>query len=232
MTGAASVQPVSPGYRRAQPADEPGYPPIDFIRGDDEEEDEEPPRKRVAAAAVAEDAELEDLNFLRDARRKAFWSSRPVRRSLVGTAILLTAALGLQFAVHDRDRLAATRPHLRPWLEALCRPLGCSIAAPRRIDAIVIESSGFTQLRGDAFRLSFTLKNQARQPVAVPSLELTLTDTQDQAVVRRVLTPRELGAPADTIAAASEWSAQLALALEANGSAARISGYRLLAFYP
>jgi predicted Zn finger-like uncharacterized protein len=226
----AETQPVAPGYLRAQAAEEPGYPPIDFVRSDDEEE--RLPVVKRGRAAVDEDDGLEDLTFVRDARRKEFWQRTSVRLSLVLASVALLAMLALQYAVHHRDRLAAVKPQLRPWLERLCRPPGCAIAAPRRIEAIVIENSGFTRLRPDTFRLSFTLKNQAPQPVAVPALELTLTDTQDQALVRRVLTPREMGAPADTIAAASEWSAQLALALEANDSTARISGYRLLAFYP
>ena len=54
----------------------------------------------------------------------------------------------------------------------------------------------------------------------MPAMELTLTDAQDQPLVRRVLMPAELGAAPGVIAAASEWSGSLALAVAANGTRA------------
>ncbi len=176
--------------------------------------------------------ELHDLSFVRDARSQEFWRRPTVRAFLVmllaGLAVLLAAQIG----VHDRDRLAATYPALRPWLAGLCGPLNCTISPPRQIDTLIIDSSSFNKLRSDAYRLNFTVKNQAPMPVAMPALELTLTDVQDQPVVRRVLTPADLGATAGVIAPAAEWSGSVALALADNGSGARIAGYRLLAFYP
>lgn len=178
------------------------------------------------------DDEVEDLSFVRQARRKAFWSRPSTRLGLLLGALGLAALLGLQYTVQERHRLAAVNPNLKPWLEALCVPLACAIGPPQRIEAILIDNSGFTRLRPDAYRLSFSLRNQSDQPVAVPSLQLTLTDTQDQAVLQRVLTPQELGAPSPTIAPASEFAASVALAVDAAAGAGRIAGYRLLAFYP
>ena len=68
--------------------------------------------------------------------------------------------------------------------------------------------------------------------MALPALELTLTDGQDQPIVRRVLLPGDLAPNPGVIGPAAEWSGSLALAIAANGSNARIAGYRLLAFYP
>ena len=178
-----------------------------------------------------EDADPGDLSFVRQARRSAFWR-KPGTRALLSLAVLaLAGLLFAQYAVHERDRLAATDPSWRPWLRALCAPLDCTLQPPRRIESILIDNSGFTRLRPDAYRLSFSLRNQSAQPVAVPALQLTLTDTSDQPVLQRVFTPRELGAAADTIAPSSEFSASLALAVD-NAGASRIAGYRLLAFYP
>jgi hypothetical protein len=96
---------------------------------------------------------------------------------------------------------------------------------------VVIETSGFNRLRDDTYRLSFTLRNTAPVPVAAPAIELTLTDSQDQTIARRVLTPAELGANAAVIPATSDWSRSLGIALGTTGGA-RVAGYRLLAFYP
>ena len=95
----------------------------------------------------------------------------------------------------------------------------CTVRPPRQIDSLAIDSSAFNKLRGDAYRLSVTLKNQASTEVAMPALELTLTDAQDQAVVRRVLMPAELGAHPGVIAAGSEWSGSVALAVAPSGAA-------------
>ncbi|MDB5872252.1 MAG: hypothetical protein JWQ07_1694 [Ramlibacter sp.] len=189
---------------------------------------------RAPRSGLAHDPEpdLHDLSFVRQARRQAFWRGPGVRAILLLLLLALGSLLALQVAVHDRDRLAAAEPQLRPWLVWLCGPLSCRIAPARQIDAIAIETSSFNKLRGDAYRLNFTLKNQAAMEVATPALELTLTDAQDQPLVRRVLLPGELGALPGVIGAASELSASLALAVAANGSNARIAGYRLLAFYP
>lgn len=176
------------------------------------------------------DADL-DVSFVRQARRKAFWRRPGVRILLSLVGLLLGAALLLQAAWHDRDRLALAQPGLKPALEQMCELLQCQLGAPRQIEALVIESSGFNRLRSDTYRLSFSLRNSAPTAVALPLMELTLTDTQDQPVARRVLTPAELGAPEPVIAATGEWSANVGLAVSLNGGA-RIAGYRLLAFYP
>jgi predicted Zn finger-like uncharacterized protein len=205
--------------------------PFELRRQDDAPEPSRPARFEPISQLEPE-PELHDLSFVRQARRQAFWRSRGVRAALVALLFLLAGLLALQVGVHDRDRLAATDPSLRPHLGRLCELLDCRIAPPRQIDAIAIDSSTFNKLRGDAYRLNFTLKNQAGMPVAMPALELTLTDGQDQPIVRRVLLPADLGANSAVIGAASEWSASLALAVTANGSNGRVAGYRLLAFYP
>ncbi|HZH06143.1 MAG TPA: DUF3426 domain-containing protein, partial [Lautropia sp.] len=109
---------------------------------------------------------------------------------------------------------------------------GCTIGAPRQIESIVIDSTTFNKLRGDAYRLSLTLKNTATMAVAMPNVELTLTDAQDQPLLRRVLSATDLGASSPVLAAGAEWSGTLALSTPNESDAARISGYRVLAFYP
>lgn len=175
---------------------------------------------------------LSPVGFVRQAQRKAFWRRPGVRLVLVVVALGLLALLAAQVAVHERDRLAALRPGLKPLLQALCQPLACTVGPMKRIDAVSIDSSTFNKLRPDLYRLNFSLKNQGRLEVAMPALQLTLTDVQDQPVVQRVLMQREFGANADVIAAGAEWSGSILVSVNANGTAARIAGYRLLAFYP
>lgn len=181
--------------------------------------------------AGREDEDLEDVSFVRQARRKAFWSRPGMRLALAFGGVLLAALLTLQVAYQDRDRLALSSPGMRPLLEAMCAVLGCTLTAPRQIESVVIETSGFNRLRDDTYRLSFTLRNTAPVAVAAPAMELTITDSQDQTIARRVLTPAELGANPAVIPATSDWSRSVGISLATTGGA-RVAGYRLLAFYP
>ncbi len=189
------------------------------------------PISRFDADDEVQAPELEDVSFVRHARRKAFWRRPLVRMGLFFASLLLATLLLLQVGYQDHDRIAAAQPQLRPLLEHMCEPLRCTLAAPRQIDAMVIESSGFNRLRNDAYRLTFTVRNTAGMSVAAPAMELTLTDNQDQPVLRRVLTPADLGARDNVIAGGAEWSGSVGLVLAASGSA-RIAGYRVLTFYP
>jgi predicted Zn finger-like uncharacterized protein len=159
---------------------------------------------------------------------------RPVRRGLwMAVAVLLVVALGLQGIFQGRDRLAATWPETRPWLQAACARLGCAVQALRQIETIVIDSSTLSALQNeDAYRLNLVLKNQAALDVAMPAIEFVLTDSDEQAVFRRVLTPAELGAASRVLFAGREWATSVDLRVIDNPNKGRIVGYRLLAFYP
>ena len=75
------------------------------------------------------------------------------------------------------------------------------------------------------------MRNTAAFEQEWPHLELTLTDTGDHAVVRRVLTPSEFLPPdarAKSFAPASEQMVGVLFDPAESGA----SGYRLYAFYP
>ncbi|WP_411877991.1 DUF3426 domain-containing protein [Polaromonas sp. YR568] len=184
-----------------------------------------------------------DVSFVRDARRKAFWRRPLTRWSLALLSLLLLATLVAQWAVQQRNTLAALEPRLLPALQALCGPLHCEIRPPRHIEALVIDSSTFNRIGPDAYRLSFTLKNTGVTVLEMPSLEVTLTDTQDQAVVRRILAPAQFGARGPTLAAQSELAGLVIMKVSGDAGVStsspspaspslRVAGYRVLAFYP
>ncbi|MDM0010310.1 zinc-ribbon and DUF3426 domain-containing protein [Variovorax sp. J22G73] len=164
-----------------------------------------------------------------------FWQRRSVRAVLIVLAVLAVLLLVLQVLRHERDGIAARQPNLRPALAALCQYTGCELAALRQIGDIVIEGAAFAREKSGAndYRLSFTLRNGAAVPLAMPAVELSLLDTQERAVVRRVLTPADYGAPA-VLQARADRAASLPLSLSASEAAALppIAGYRVEAFYP
>ncbi|WP_082485976.1 MULTISPECIES: zinc-ribbon and DUF3426 domain-containing protein [unclassified Acidovorax] len=227
-----------------------GLPPVDFIalpaqpapsvQGLALVEDDSPaavlqakPRKKPLRDEPEDDepgppAE-EEVSFVVAARRKAFWRKPAVRAVLVVIMLVATLALALQVAVQERDRIAAMDARARPWLMKLCAPLQCEIAPQRQIADVVIDSSSFNKARGDSYQLTVGMKSKASVALAMPAVELTLTDAQDQPVLRRVLLPADMGAPAE-LPARGEWSTAVSVVVTTGG--ARVAGYRLLAFYP
>ncbi|BCN40550.1 membrane protein [Alicycliphilus denitrificans] len=179
----------------------------------------------TAASPVAEPG------FVTAARRSAFWRRPAVRGALAVAVLALLLALGLQVAVQERDAIAARSPAAHALMERLCAPLQCTLQAPQRIASVVIDSSSFLKERNDAaaYQLQMSLKNISSLAVAMPALELTLTDVRDRTVLRRVLLRNDLGAPAE-LAPGATWSATVSMQV-AQG-ADQVAGYRLLAFYP
>ncbi|MDB5742882.1 MAG: family finger-like protein [Polaromonas sp.] len=183
-----------------------------------------------------------DISFVRDADSGAFWASSPVRAVLGAVCIMLLVALALQWVLRQKDILAAQEPRLAPVLQALCRPLGCVVGPLRRIESLLIESANFTKTGPNAYRLAFVLKNVDAVALEIPALEVTLTDSRDEALVRRVVMPAQFGAAAATLAAYSELTGTLMLKISSDpgqGTASRqpaellpVASYRIVAFYP
>lgn len=186
------------------------------------------------AHAPAPDAEklAAELSFMRKAKRGARWHRPVVRAFLMVACLLLVLTLGVQMLVQERDRVAAIEPGLRPLVEEVCLLLECRVEPLRQIESVVIDSSAFSKAKGDVYRLSLTLKNNAPIDLAMPAVELSLTDTMDRALVRRVFLPEELGFRSGVIPAAAETQTTLVLTIKTNGNSERVAGYRLLAFYP
>ena len=172
------------------------------------------------------------ISFLREMPKASSWHKAWVRAALGIVALFLLAGLALQVMVQERDRIASLLPKSKPLLDMVCERLNCEISPLRQIESIAIESSSFSKIRGDAYRLALVVKNNAPVGLAMPSFELTLTDNQDQTVMRKVLPAAEFGAASSVIAANSEWATAMDLSVRANGAGERFSGYRILAFYP
>lgn len=164
-----------------------------------------------------------------------FWQRRGVRVVLILLVVLAALLLVLQIVRHERDGIVARQPNLRPAVAALCEYTGCELGALRQIGDIVIEGAAFAREKsgGNDYRLSFTLRNGATVPLAMPAIELSLLDTQERAVVRRVLMPADFGAPS-VLPARADRAASLPLTLSASEAAALppVAGYRVEAFYP
>ncbi len=160
--------------------------------------------------------------------------NRRARWPYAMAALVFFLVLIGQAAFRFRGELAILAPSLKPALESISQMLDADIPLPRHAELISIEASDLQtdDARDKLLVLSALLRNRAAYAQAFPALELTLTDTADSAIVRRVFRPEEyLPAKmkeANAFAANSDIAVRLWIEAKDIGAA----GYRLYVFYP
>lgn len=210
------------------PKKEPEAAPVSVVPAVAPDSDPEPDSEHepeVSSPAVSEPG------FMRQARRQAFWRSPAMRALQLLIAAGLALLLVVQWSTHERDQLASRFPALTPWLAAMCQPVGCTLQAPRRIEAVVIDSSTLVRRLGNFYSFDLVLKNSAPMAVAMPALELSLTNTADAVIARRVFLAEELPGAPTVVPAHGSLALSLRLSL-ADAGVDAMSGYRALVFYP
>jgi len=151
----------------------------------------------------------------------------------VGSAAALIA-LAAQFAFHFRGEIALLWPAAKPTLARICAELDCDLPLPKRAELMSIEAS---DLQADGANpgvmvLSATLRNRAAFPQQFPSLELTLTDAQDQTVARRVLYARDYLVKGTSVDAGFAANSEIPVRVFIEAVSLKPTGYRLYLFYP
>ena len=167
--------------------------------------------------------------FVRRAQREERWRGSGARLALWCVSAILMAGLVMQTANHFRDLLAARWPAVRPALAAWCEMASCRLEAPRRIEDISVESTALARVgTTDSFRLSVALRNRGAIVLALPSIELSLTDGSGLTVARKALGPRDFQITSSLLPAGGETSLQLLV----SANNLRVSGYTVEVFYP
>ncbi|WP_456282246.1 DUF3426 domain-containing protein [Cupriavidus sp. JZ107] len=126
------------------------------------------------------------------AARRAAARGRRLRWAAAAAALAALLA-SIAAALLWRTELAGRVPALRPGLEAACAPLGCRVLPARQLAALRIDGSQLQMpdAGADDYLLTMTLRNEGRALVALPAIELVLTDAQDRPVQRLVLMPAD-----------------------------------------
>lgn len=176
-------------------------------------------------------APLHETRPVKTAFRTWWWA---LASSLALLVLLLQATL--QFRVE----LGVLSPQVKPLLQVMCKPLGCDLPLPRKSDLLGIESSDLNpdQKNQGQLVLAAVLKNRAPFVQAYPHLELTLTDTADRLLLRKVLSPPDYLPKNVDISSGFLANGELAVNLtlihdnNINTATALAAGYRLYLFYP
>jgi len=149
-------------------------------------------------AAAAEDG-TEAVSFLKDTR-----PSRGFSIFYGGGSLVLALCLLLQAAVLFRTELLTRWPELRPRLVEVCELYGCSVGWPTRADLLAVVGTELQAVPGtDLLELTAVVRNRASFRVALPAVEVTLTDTTNRTLARKVF------APIDYLASSGEPSSRI-----------------------
>ena len=147
-------------------------------------------------AAVAAAALQEEPEFIRAAERAP---RRGFSIVFSGGSLLLLLLAVAQLAVTFRSDVLTRWPEARPALSQLCDVFGCTLGWPTQPDQLAVIGSELQSIAGtDVLELTAVIRNRAAYTQALPALEVTLSDTQNRPVVRKIFSP------ADYLAAAGE----------------------------
>lgn len=169
-------------------------------------------------------------SFLRQAELASRWQRPRVRAALAALTLLLGGLLGAQLTWQFRDALQALFPQATPLLQAFCAAAGCELKPWHRIDALTVENSALTVAgNGNNYKLRINLHNKAAYAVALPWVDLSLTDGNGALVARRMLPPSDFNLSASgSLGAHAEETLQIVFSTGAQ----RVSGYSIEIFHP
>jgi Protein of unknown function (DUF3426) len=121
-----------------------------------------------------------------------------------GGTLLLMLVAAAQLAVVFRSEVLTRWPTTRPALVQVCQVFGCSLGWPTQPDQLAVIGSELQAIPGtDVLELTAVIRNRAGFTQALPALEVTLSDTLNRPVARKVFTP------ADYLTAAGEPSSRI-----------------------
>ncbi len=150
-------------------------------------------------------------------------------------SIFLLVVLMGQVVYLNRAEIAIFAPGVKPYLEKYCEIINCTIPLAQQVRLLSIESSDMqmgTAQSSNITTLTATVRNKASFPQAFPSIELTLTDTQDQALASRIFTPGEYLKENINPSVAIEPGKEISVTLYIDSGDLNAAGYRLFLLYP
>lgn len=166
-------------------------------------------------------------------------SAAPARRGwrfvMFLSATWLTLALPLQWAWTEREALRAQWPGLDAWASRLCPR--CEASPWARLDGWTVGASSLQPTpQGGAFQLKLTVHNRSQARLAVPWVDLRLLDGQGQVMLRKALSPQDLGSELDRLEGGGQLTLQSTFRLKdavgARAGTSMPSGYEVGLFHP
>ncbi|MBH9553231.1 zinc-ribbon and DUF3426 domain-containing protein [Inhella gelatinilytica] len=142
------------------------------------------------------------------------------------SAVLLLVAVPAQWAWLSRDEIRARWPWAEATWQKVCT--NCEPVALRRLDGLVVAASSLQPTpQGQAYHLRVRLDHQGPWPVTPPSLDLLLTDREGKPLLRRSLSPAELGVQVQRLVPGDKLEMEATFTVDE-----RLNGYEVGIFQP
>lgn len=146
----------------------------------------------------------------------------------------LALALAVQALWWFASPVANALPGTRAPLELACGLLGCEVALPQLPEQLSIEGSDLQLLdvaRPQEVLLTAQIRNRATVAQQLPAIELTLIDTANRVVGRRVLRPADYVEAGRRVQDGIAGNEEVPVRLYLNTGDLRAAGYRLYLFF-
>jgi predicted Zn finger-like uncharacterized protein len=182
-----------------------------------------------AAEPIHAPIEIEDLTtdvrFSKPKIKPNYW--------LIFGSLFLAILASLQTLYAMRTQIAAEYPQFKPLLVQACAALRCEINLPKNIDLLTIDDSDMQEdeEHENVIKFSSLLINNASYVQAYPDIELTLTATDDQPVIRRLIKPSEYLKANTNAASGIAAREEVRINLAINVKDLAVAGYRVLLVY-
>ena len=205
---------------------------------DDSYTDNQATSQQNADSVAEEDVDIDAVRapiFIDDITADPkFQLTKPKRNIwLILAVVLLLIVAILQSIYFLRSTIAVNYPQLKPHLEEACRHLNCSVSLPQHLDLLTIDDSDMQESDDyqDVINFSSLLINNARHAQAYPNIELTLTDTDDKPVLRKLVPPQDYLDSDVNIADGMSANEEVRINLAINVQNLSVAGYRVLLTY-
>ena len=152
---------------------------------------------------------------------------------LVLLGLILVILAGLQSVYYLRTSISSDYPQYKPYLVQACAAINCKIDLPKNLEFFALDDSDMQEdyEHKNVIKFSSLLINNAPYAQAYPNIELTLTNTADQPVLRRLIKPSDYLASNTNADAGIDSREEMRINLSINVADVAVAGYRVLILY-
>jgi predicted Zn finger-like uncharacterized protein len=193
----------------------------------------QPESEESEQAGEARDSQLTAPSFLpTEDQERQQKLNRWLRFGCIPLAVLAVLQIGLAL----RNDELESWPSLRPLLAHACSLFGCTASWPQHAELLTIIGSELASIPGtDVIELNAAIRSRAGFIMALPAIEVTLTDTQSRILARKVFLPADYlastGEPSSRIDEGLAPGSDLSVRLLFEARGLNASGFVLYPFY-
>jgi predicted Zn finger-like uncharacterized protein len=187
----------------------------------------------VTTAQIKTDSPSPVKDLTLDERLNQLSKKKPLNWLLVFLTLFLLLALLAQLAYFLRTEVVSRFSQTKHIYATVCKELGCKVELPKELEFLTIDDSDMQEHleRENVLQFSSTLINHANYPQAYPTVELTLTNTDDEPVLRKTLKPAQYLSDSSHIEDGITAKEEIRIKLNISVENIPVAGYRVALAY-